>query len=300
MGILKKLFYEQIWAVAYRKIEATDYENFEEGEIQFRLIRNPRLKWYADPFVIKHGKETYLFVEAMDRKKSRAHIEYFNLSESVMKRKFKSNVALKESFHLSYPCVFKFDNEMYMIPESVADKSILIYKSTNFPQKWCKTAKLASGNYVDTTFFLDEGVPYILSYIPGKINQLFSMRLSKSMKEVEEIKTRFEYDKKIGRPAGNLCYENGFIRPTQYGVNYYGEKIDFYRLNLSNNEEKYLKSIDVSNIRVSGIKSKIHGIHTINRDEDFEVIDIQYLKFYLFRPILLLLKKIHLFGYSFL
>ncbi len=43
---------------------------------------------------------------------------------------------LKLDYHLSYPCVFKIDSTWYMIPESSANKTIELWKCTDFPMKW--------------------------------------------------------------------------------------------------------------------------------------------------------------------
>ena len=48
---------------------------------------------------------------------------------------------IKENFHLSFPFIFKFNNNFYMCPETKEKKEIRIYKCKNFPNQWefCKT-----------------------------------------------------------------------------------------------------------------------------------------------------------------
>ena len=45
-------------------------------------------------------------------------------------------IVLTESFHLSYPYVFKYDGIYYMIPETYHANSIRVYQATNFPYDW--------------------------------------------------------------------------------------------------------------------------------------------------------------------
>jgi len=43
---------------------------------------------------------------------------------------------LEEKFQLSYPCVFEYENNIYMIPEWSQSKSVRLYKSSLFPKNW--------------------------------------------------------------------------------------------------------------------------------------------------------------------
>ena len=59
---------------------------------------------------------------------------------------------MKEKFHLSYPHIFKDNNEYYMIPETMEDSSIRLYKAINFPMKWeFKKTLISNISAVDTT-----------------------------------------------------------------------------------------------------------------------------------------------------
>jgi len=58
---------------------------------------------------------------------------------------------LDEPFHLSYPCVFKTDGQIWMIPESWESGSVRLYRSVLFPTEWVFVKTLLNGQYVDTT-----------------------------------------------------------------------------------------------------------------------------------------------------
>ena len=61
---------------------------------------------------------------------------------------------LKLDYHLSYPCVFKVDHTWYMIPETSANKTIELWKCTEFPLKWEKHSNLIENiEAVDSTPF---------------------------------------------------------------------------------------------------------------------------------------------------
>ena len=45
-------------------------------------------------------------------------------------------ICLEENFHLSYPYIFKFENNIYMLPETAQVNEIRLYKCIDFPMKW--------------------------------------------------------------------------------------------------------------------------------------------------------------------
>lgn len=61
-------------------------------------------------------------------------------------------IVLKEPFHLSYPYVFQWQNEIFMVPETFQTKSVRLYRATSFPLEWtlCKTL-LDGCEFVDSS-----------------------------------------------------------------------------------------------------------------------------------------------------
>ena len=43
---------------------------------------------------------------------------------------------LERDYHLSYPFVFEWNENYYMVPESAANKTVELYRSTSFPFEW--------------------------------------------------------------------------------------------------------------------------------------------------------------------
>ncbi len=55
------------------------------------------------------------------------------------------HIVLAEPFHLSYPYVFEWENNYYMIPEANSTESIRLYRATNFPRQWEHVTELRRG-----------------------------------------------------------------------------------------------------------------------------------------------------------
>jgi len=43
---------------------------------------------------------------------------------------------LERDYHLSYPFLFEWNGNLYMIPETKGNKAIELYRCTRFPNKW--------------------------------------------------------------------------------------------------------------------------------------------------------------------
>lgn len=55
-------------------------------------------------------------------------------------------LVIKEPFVLSYPYVFKWQDNYYMIPEAHTETSVRLYRATDFPLKWTYEKDLISGD----------------------------------------------------------------------------------------------------------------------------------------------------------
>jgi hypothetical protein len=73
-------------------------------------------------------------------------------------------IVLAEAFHLSYPYVFKWTDDYYMIPESNEVQSVRLYKALQFPTQWTLIATLLSGRtFSDSSLFRYAGKWWIFT-----------------------------------------------------------------------------------------------------------------------------------------
>ena len=62
---------------------------------------------------------------------------------------------LEKDYHLSYPFVFEFENNFYMVPETESNNNIELYKCTDFPRKWEYHGEIMNNvSAVDTTILI--------------------------------------------------------------------------------------------------------------------------------------------------
>ena len=96
-------------------------------------IENPKGRFLADPFVLEHEGSDYIFVEDFFFNDNKGRISVIRIDKD--KYEF-LDVILEESFHLSFPFVFKEGESIYMIPESHENHDIRLYKCLDFPYNW--------------------------------------------------------------------------------------------------------------------------------------------------------------------
>jgi hypothetical protein len=119
--------------------------------IQATDVTDIKAKFVADPFVIKERNKYFLFFEAMNSKNNKADIGLAISDDGRIWHYDK--IVLHQPFHLSYPYVFKWEGNYYMIPESGDNYEIALYKAKSFPYQWEKQRTLIRGNYVDSSIF---------------------------------------------------------------------------------------------------------------------------------------------------
>jgi hypothetical protein len=137
----------QKWSIGiYIGVSPFDFvspENVENPVLTCEHVSDVPADFVADPFMLRVGPTWYMFFEVMSHKTSRGEIG-FATSENGIKWTYQQ-IVLAEPFHLSYPYVFGWMNDYYMIPETHEAGSIRLYKALQFPVKWSHVGTLVSG-----------------------------------------------------------------------------------------------------------------------------------------------------------
>jgi hypothetical protein len=226
-----------------------------------KRFETPVGQYEADPFLLNHEGKDYLFYELWDYKKGRiAFSEIRDLEIS------KPEIVLEQSYHLSYPMIFREENEIYMIPESGMGRNIQLYRAREFPKKW-ELANIIwdDGDFADSTIIRYKNKWWLFT-IAGNDNNLVILKSDSLRGGWEKV---FEKYIEPSRGAGNIFeYEGKLIRPVQYQENgIYGRGIAFKEITLPDYTEKEFKRI-----RPDWYPNLV-GTHTFNANENYVVLD---------------------------
>lgn len=142
------------WTIGIYRSNSPFHFNALQGWINplFRAedVTDLPAKFVADPFLVKEDDMWNLFFEVYNNDTKQG-----DLAVATSKNTWTWNyekVIIDESFHLSYPYVFKADDDYYLIPESFEVNSIRLYKADDFPTKWSFVKTLVEGrDYVDNS-----------------------------------------------------------------------------------------------------------------------------------------------------
>jgi hypothetical protein len=99
-------------------------------------------RYLADPFALRRGDTTHVFVEVFDYRTKQAVIEHHEFGAGLVWRE--KHTALARPFHLSYPFIVEDGGEVFMIPESHRHGEIALYRARRFPGGWVRETSLLS------------------------------------------------------------------------------------------------------------------------------------------------------------
>lgn len=113
-------------------------------------VTDIRAGFVADPFLLGRPDALYLFFEAWNSDRDRGELAFSTSVDEGRTWQY-GGVMLREPFHLSYPQVFEWGGEVWMIPETRQDRSVRLYRAAAFPHRWVHEATLLRGLYADAT-----------------------------------------------------------------------------------------------------------------------------------------------------
>ncbi|KAI3458895.1 hypothetical protein Pfo_015558 [Paulownia fortunei] len=110
----------------------------------------------ADPFLYVQGDILYLFYETKNSITMQGDI---GVAQSIDKGATwqQLGIALDEEWHLSYPYVFDYNGNIYMMPEGSAKGDLRLYRAINFPLKWTLERIIMKKPLVDSFIIPHEG-----------------------------------------------------------------------------------------------------------------------------------------------
>jgi len=253
INILRKIFYKKSqWTIGFYIIKKNELLNLDINKkpislIKYHDISDFNASFVADPFLIKHSNKIYCFFEIL---KTKEHKGVIGVAESTDGINFKyKKVVLEENFHLSYPNVFRINNEYYMVPESGANNDVRLYKAKNFPYEWeFQKTLLFGNNFTDATFLYQNNIWYMFvsNNLHNELNIYYSENFDGKYLP-HPLNPIYKDNKKYSRPAGNFINLNSNIYrlaqdcSTRYGKQVYLMKIE--EITTTSYKETMLKTL---------------------------------------------------------
>lgn len=244
------------------------------GDDRLQELAPPRDRMWADPFVIAEGGRAWVFFEELVYPVRRGFISVMEVRRDGTHSEPRR--VLERPYHLSYPCVFRCKGELFMVPESQANRTIELYRCAEFPHRWEHDTTLMSDiRAVDSTLFEHEGRWWMLTAIPdGDHGKEFDTLLAFHAETprgpwTPHALNPLETNVLGGRPGGRPFLRKGvLVRATQIGAPWYGHAIELREI-LTLTPDAWEERVVAEFLPGPGLI----GTHTMNADGDVRVID---------------------------
>jgi hypothetical protein len=244
---------------------------------RFQKIIPPKDRFWADPHLLYKDAKYYVFFEEYLYQLGKGHISLIVMdAEGNYENPV---VVLHKPYHLSYPFVFEWQEELYVMPETHANKTIEIYRCVKFPLVWEFEKNIMEDvSAVDATLFQHQDKWWLFVNIAENEGAslcdelfLFHSESPLSSEWIPHPRNPIISDIKKSRPAGRVFERNGRIyRPSQIDSPHYGYGTnlnEIIRLTETEYEEKPVASIEPK------WDKNITGAHTFNYGHGLTLID---------------------------
>jgi hypothetical protein len=185
----------------------------------------------AHPFVVAVDSAYHLFFTAKHDKLKQGGIGSARSSDGLH---WKYNrIVLDEPYDLSYPYVFSWRGEYYMIPEAHTETTLRLYRATDFPDKWERECDLLTGDhYISTTVVRYKEMWWMFTARLGNETlRLFYAENLKGPWSEHPQSPIVEQDLNTARPAGRpLVIDGTLYRLGQDCDPTYGNSVHAFRI----------------------------------------------------------------------
>jgi hypothetical protein len=264
------------WRVGWRETEGKDlYELRAQPQSGWRDLPDDGSRFYADPFPVLYRGQVTLFVEDYIHRTGKAILSAVAFGPNGPAGTPKP--VLELPYHLSYPFVFERDGQMWMVPESSANRTVDLYRATAFPGGWVKEATLLSDMVASDATLVEHGGRWWMFATVRDDGGAFSDQLHLWSAPdfrgpwTPHPKNPLLIDIASARPAGRMVNRGGeLLRPVQDCRRSYGAALGIARVTQLDEDgfEQVVETILNPGAGWAGGK-----LHTLNEAGGLEFID---------------------------
>lgn len=246
---------------------------------RYHKLTPPKEYFWADPFPIERNERFYIFFEELPFATWKGHISVIELND---KGEHEAPIKILERpYHLSFPFLFEYKDTLYMIPETLENRTIELYVCTNFPYQWAFKRKLMDNvRAADATVFEHAGrwwmfVGMAENEHASLSNELYLFHADNPISNewTAHPQNPVVSDCRNARPAGGIFEHKGKLyRPSQNSSGHYGRGLN---LNIIEEltEARYRETTVSKNL--PNWDKKLRSLHTFNHIPGLSVIDAQ-------------------------
>jgi hypothetical protein len=262
------------WRVGYRFLDGPGIAETGRIGTGWNELPDEGDHFYADPFPFEWQGRFFLFVEDYPHATKKAVISVVEFDGNGAPQP--PRVVLEEPFHLSYPQVFSWNGETWMLPEGSGGGKLTLYRAAPFPYRWVAETTLLEGEISDATLLQRDGRWWLFSTVRdgfGSTSDTMAVFWAPAPTGpwTPHPKNPILIDRRMARPGGAFVKVGGkLLLPVQDGTRGYGGGLGLSEL----------LHLDADEVRLSEPRAVLEAgdwpypqIHTLNRAGRLEVID---------------------------
>lgn len=255
-----------------------NFDIFQPEFSHFRKIDLPQHVFYADPFVIENNHQSFIFFENYNEQTGKGLISVLEPGNADQPASIKT--VLEKPYHLSYPFVFEWNGNYWMIPETASAKNVQLYRCANFPDQWEFVKELLSDCIlIDATVLFHQNKWWMFGvthhHQACSTNDQLLLYYTDDLltgKWQQHPQNPVATDIANCRPAGKVFEKNGKLyRPAQNNASFqYGYAICINEIEVLT-ETMYHERPVLEYLPAVNVPYK--AMHTVNQSEKMTVID---------------------------
>lgn len=275
--VAARLAFERPWRIRLRERARDPIAGWSAAP------ERPVVRWgeghlYADPMLFEHEGRHHLFCEDLAPGSNRAVISHVALGPGGADGP--PRPVLQAPHHLSYPFVFAHGGEVFMIPESSAERRVELYRAERFPDSWTLDSVLLDGVIAsDATVLEHEGRLWLFACVtePGatlldELHLFWAERLAGPWRP--HPLNPVVSDVACARPAGAVQVWGGrLVRSAQDCSRRYGGAVSFREIDVLT-EQQYSEH-EIGRIDPADAGGRARAVHTYAADRLYEAIDLR-------------------------
>lgn len=220
-----------------------------------------KFRFLADPFLVIDKGVYHIFFELQGNGPAKIGLLQ---SDDGIKYDFKG-IVVEEPFHLSFPQVFSYRDEFFMLPETKNAKNVLLYKATDFPNKWeISDTLIKNVELEDPAILLSDSLNIISGSEVKSLTQYVytSDSLRGKWKKHSGFKPRRGNETRAG--GSFFAINEELYIPFQNSSQGYGTGVSIYKLIKDNHELKFRKKESMVLGPQKNIPHFSNGMHHID------------------------------------
>lgn len=267
-GKLPFLVQKDRWAIAIyagdSPLRLAPLSGFTDPILTAAQVTDVPAEFVADPFLLRDGETWHLFFEVLNGRSGRGEI---GLATSADGRHWEyRGIVLAEPFHLSYPHVFAWQGEIYMVPESIAAGQVLLYRASDFPARWEPAGVLIDGvRLADPSLLRRDGRWWLFGKGARNTLRLYSAQELAGPWREHPQSPLVSGDPHRARPGGRIVEAGGrLLRFTQDGYPRYGSRVLAFEIKELTAERYREEAVPETVLEGSGAGWNRDGMHHLD------------------------------------